>query len=153
MDEYSAQADLNAANTASGNRFRHDSEISEAFADTRCNQNLYKKDQCSESNHSYNPILQTQNLSAMAPRIRSSQSLRRRNHSGAEQDERDSMPNVNHSITESDSGWILRGTRGGAARQEIGTYASQYHHKRELQKDPTLHSKSVNLHAQESGPW
>lgn len=59
LDEYSAQVNLKPSNTASGNRFKQDSEISVAFENTNGAQHLYKKDQCSESSHSYNPILNT----------------------------------------------------------------------------------------------
>lgn len=59
LDEYSAHVKLMPSHTASGSCFKRESDITAPFENTTGNQNFVKKEQCSESNHSYNPILMT----------------------------------------------------------------------------------------------
>ena len=59
------------------------------------------------------------------------------------------MPNVTQSITESDPGWILRGTQGINKRNQNGVQALQIRQYNDLQPDSLHHSKSVNLFGHE----
>jgi len=144
LDEYSEQVNLKQS-VASACRLKQNSQISLAFEHSKDELNRHRHDQCSESNLSYNVIMNTQNMSSMAlgPQMRSSQSLRRKNQE-ADREDRESMANVNQSISESDPGWIMGGSRAGT------NGANHHQHQADLHKDKLYHSKSVNLYSKDS---